>query len=627
MQLTFEPWYSIKDEEESVRALVNSVYRLSEEDTRLTEHLKYLKMYSGKPQSSDLGFYVQKNTQYKKIHQGKEKYRVNYNVIKSVIDTLVSKACLNPPKATLLTDGACIEDRFNSLKLDKAIYMTMKAGKVFENWGVFVKHALIHGDCDVKVIADEKSKKVKYTRVLPVDRYVQTLDAMYGDPLTSYQTSYIAKDVLFAKYPEMKTKLETLYKSENSKLQSQFITQNKIENIKEFSDYVEIVEAWRLSTDEKKPNGRHMIICRYGALLDEQKLDLQDFPFARLSWNKAHVGFYSPGIPEQLESKQSQINMILSFMTEAADKSKSPKLFVHENSPNDKALIVRNNEMAEVIKYTGNQKPEWQTFSGYPATEFERLQWLIRSCYEEVGLNQMSSTGKNILGSGASKVALQEFTSIETDRFQEFGKSLDNFMISLCRQTIRALKDLKDSGLKEIRGEYKGLYQSIKLEDLDLDDADDIEFSIVTSSMLPMSTAARKDFSQDLYNSGIIDKQTHLGLLRLPDLENYNKLELAPRDAFEYQVEKLMCTKDSKYLLVNENTDLQYGLKYVTSLLCQYSMTEDEDSECINLLEQLKIAVAAKLQEFGAVTQALAQQAQLPQSAIGQPVNVNQSVK
>lgn len=627
MQLTYEPWYSIKDENEAVRALVNSVYRLSEEDTRLTEHLKYLKLYSGKPQSSDLGFYVQKPTQYKKIHQGKEKYRVNYNVIKSVIDTLVSKACLNPPKATLLTDGACIEDRFASLRLDKAVYMTMKAGKVFENWGVFVKHALVHGDCDVKVIADLKEKKVKYVRVLPVDRYVQQLDSMYGDPMVTYQTSYMAKDVLFAKYPELKTKFETLYKSENSKLQSQFITTNKIENVKEFSDYVEIVEAWRLSTNEKKPNGRHMIICRYGALLDENNIELREFPFSRLSWNRAHVGFYSPGIPEQLESKQSQINMILSFMTEAADKSKSPKLFVHQNATGDKGMVIKNNEIAEVITYTGQQAPQWQSFGGYPATEFERLQWLIRSCYEEVGLNQMSSTGKNILGSGASKVALQEFTNIESDRFQEFGKSLDTFMISLCKQTIRALKELKDDGVKDIKGEYKGMYQSIKLEELDLDDSDDLEFSIVTSSMLPMSSAARKDFAQDLYNSGLIDKQKYLSLLQLPDLENYNKLELAPRDAFEYQVEKLMCTKDEKYLLVNENTDLQYGLKYVTSLLCQYSMSEEEDSECINLLEQLKIAVASKLQELGAVTQALVQQAQLPQAAIGNPVNVNQSIK
>lgn len=627
MQLTQLPWYSIADESEAVRALVNSVYRLSEEDTRLTEHLKYLKLYSGKPQSSDLGFYVQKPTQYKKIHQGKEKYRVNYNVIKSVIDTLVAKACLNPPKATLLTDGACIEDRFSSLKLDKAVYMTMKAGKVFENWGVFVKHALVHGDCDVKVIADLKEKKVKYVRVLPVDRYVQTLDSMYGDPMVTYQTSYMAKDVLFSKYPELKSKFETLYKSENAKLQSQFITANKIENVKEFSDYVEIVEAWRLSTNEKKPNGRHMIICRYGALLDENNVDLKEFPFSRLSWNRAHVGYYSPGIPEQLESKQSQINMILSFMTEAADKAKSPKLFVHQNTQGDKGMIIKNNEIAEVITYTGQQAPSWQAFSGYPATEFERLQWLIKSCYEEVGLNQMSSTGKNILGSGASKVALQEFTNIESDRFQEFGKALDTFMISLCKQTIRALKELKDDRVKAIKGEYKGMYQSIKLEELDLDDSDDLEFSIVTSSMLPMSSAARKDFAQDLYNSGLIDKQKYLSLLQLPDLENYNKLELAPRDAFEYQVEKLMSTKDEKYLLVNENTDLQYGLKYVTSLLCQYSMSEEEDSECINLLEQLKIAVASKLQELGAVTQALVQQAQLPQAAIGNPVNVNQSIK
>lgn len=626
MQLTYQPWYSIKDEEEAVRALVNSVYKLSEDDTRLTEHLKYLKLYSGKPQSSDLGFYVQNNTQHKKIYNGRERYRVNYNVIKSVIDTLVSKACLNPPKATLLTDGANMEDRFNTIKLDKAIYMTMKAGKVFENWGVFVKHALVHGDCDVKVYADEKEKKVKYSRVLPVDRYVQQLDSMYGDPNTCYQTSYIAKDVLFAKYPEMKSRFETLYKSENAKLQSQFITTNKIENIREFSDYVEVVEAWRLNTGSKT-KGKHMIICRYGALLNET-IDMPEFPFARLSWNKSHVGFYSPGIPEQLESKQSQINMILAFMTEAADKSKSPKLFVQENGTNDKGLVIKNNGIAEVIKYTGQIAPQWQSFSGYPPSEFERLQWLIRSCYEEVGLNQMSSTGKNILGSGASKVALQEFTNIESDRFQEFGKSLDTFMVHLCRQTIRSLKDLKDSGVKEIKGEYKGIYQKINLADLDLDDADDVEFSIVTSSMLPMSSAARKDFAQDLYNSGLVDKQKYLELLQLPDLESHNKLELAPRNAIEYQVERLVCTKDTKYLLVNENTDLTYGLKYVTSLLCQYSMSEDEDQERIELLEQFKLAIVSKLQELGVVSEAMAQQAaqQLPQSAVGSPARVSQSV-
>ena len=54
------------------------------------------------------------------------------------------------------------------------------------------------------------------------------------------------------------------------------------------------------------------------------------------SWNKSYFGYYSPGIPEQLESKQSQINMILAFMTEAADKSKSPVLFYQQTSACDR---------------------------------------------------------------------------------------------------------------------------------------------------------------------------------------------------------------------------------------------------------------------------------------------------
>lgn len=625
--ITNESWYNIKDKDDALKALVNVVYRLTDEDERLTEHLKYLKLYSGKPQSSNMGFYTPARNSIYKPGKGRDKYRVNYNVIKSVIDTLVAKACLNPPKATLITEGGCITDRLKAIKLDKAIFMAMKAANVFKDWNVFVKHALIHGDCDVKVYACPKEKKIKFTRVLPVDVYVQELDAMYGDPHCKYQTSYMHKDVLFAKYPEMKDVRDSKYKSESAKLNSQFISQGKIENIEGFRDYVEIVEAWKVQVGKVK--GRHIIACRYG-ILEDEPYEREELPFARLSWNKSHFGYYSPGIPEQLESKQSQINMILAFMTEAADKSKSPVLFYQQTSASDKSLIIKNNEIAQAVGYTGQNAPHWSTFSGYPATEFERLQWLIKSCYEEVGLNQMSSTGKNILGSGASKVALQEFTNIESDRFQEFGKSLDSFMIDLCRQTINALKELFDMGVKSIKGEFKGVYEEIELESLSLD-PDEFEFTIVTSSMLPMSSAARKDFASDLYNSGIIDKAKYLELLQLPDLEQFNKLELAPRQAIENQVEKLIETQDEKYLIPNENTDLIYGLKFAISLLCQYSLTEkEEDMKAVELLEAFKTNLTVAVSKLAQTQQALMQQAQqqgqLPQSAIGRPANINQNI-
>lgn len=625
--MTVESWYSIKDKDEALRALINVIYRLSDEDERLTEHLKYLKLYSGKPQSSTMGFYTPSSTPPTKLSRNRDKYRVNYNVIKSVIDTLVSKACLNPPKATLITEGGCITDRLKAIKLDKAVYMAMKAAHVFKDWNVFVKHALIHGDCDVKVYACPKEKKIKFTRILPCDVYVQDLDAMYGDPSCLYQTSFMHKDILFSKYPEMKDIRDAKYKSDSSKLQSQFISQGKIENVEGFRDYIEIVESWKTAVGKTK--GRHMIICRYGVLLDEP-YEREELPIARLSWSKSHFGYYSPGIPEQLESKQSQINMILAFMTEAADKSKSPILFYQQTGNSDSPLKIKNNEIAQAVAYQGDRLPQWSTFSGYPATEFERLQWLIRSCYEEVGLNQMSSTGKNILGSGASKVALQEFTNIESDRFQEFGKSLDNFMIDLCKQTITALQELKDMGVKSIKGEFKGMYEEISLEHLKLDPKE-FEFSIVTSSMLPMSSAARKDFASDLYNSGIIDKVKMLELLQLPDLENLNKLELSARHALEIQVEKLIETLDEQYTIPNENTDLTYGLKFVISILNQYAMTSnEEDKKVLQLLEAFKMNIttvlASQQQVQAAMMQAASQAGALPQTAIGQPVNVNQSV-
>jgi hypothetical protein len=624
MTVTIVPWFNIEDKDEMQRAIISTVRHLSEEDYRLYDHTKYLKMYSGKPQSSDMGFYIQQ-TSSKPRRSDKDKYRVNYNVIKSVIDTLVAKACLNPPKVSLVTDGGCITDRIKAKSIDKAVYMAMRAGGIFQDWGTLVKHSLIHGDLDIKVYADSKEKKVKYTRILPVDNYVSKLDSMYGKPICYYQTTFMLKDVIFAKYPEFKEKYEMLYKSAQAKLNSQFVTQNKIENVKEFSDYIEIVEAWKVQLGDVK--GKHTIVCNYGILLDEE-YTREELPIARLTWNKSHVGFYSSGIPEQLESKQSQINQILSFMTEAAAKSRSPILFVQKGTNDDNnGMVIKNNEVAQVGTYTGANTPQWHSFSGYPPTEFERLQWLIKSCYEEVGLNQMSSTGKNILGSGASKVALQEFTNIETDRFQEFGKSLDNFMIALGKQTISALKELRDSGVKEIKGEYKGLYEKICLEALDLD-KDEFEFSVNTSSMLPMSISARKDLATDLYNNGMIDQITYLGLLNLPDIEQTSKLKRAPRDAIEVQVEKLIESKDKKYLLVNENTDLAYGLQFVISLICQYGMSEEEeDVGAIELLESFKLNLTSKINELGMVAQAMAQNSQLPGSPVGKPASVSQNIQ
>jgi hypothetical protein len=83
--ITTEGWYNIKDKDDALKALISVIYRLSDEDERLTEHLKYLKIYMGKPQSSNMGFYTPARNSIYKPGKGRDKYRVNYNVIKSVL--------------------------------------------------------------------------------------------------------------------------------------------------------------------------------------------------------------------------------------------------------------------------------------------------------------------------------------------------------------------------------------------------------------------------------------------------------------------------------------------------------------------------------------------------------------
>jgi hypothetical protein len=101
----------------------------------------------------------------------------------------------------------------------------------------------------------------------------------------------------------------------------------------------------------------------------------------------------------------------------------------------------------------------------------------------------------------------------------------------------------------------------------------------------------------------------------------------------EAQVEKLIETKDRLLLVPNQNFDLQYGLQFVISLLCQYSLEMSQDTEgqeIINLLEELKSNITMELQNQGAIQQALAQQVaqqqqQLTSAPIGKPAQVSVS--
>lgn len=476
--------------------------------------------------------------------------RPTMNVTQSCVDTLVSRMTQSQPKPTYLTEGGDYRKRNLSEQLNQFIAGEFYRCKAYEKGGMSLRDGCVFGDGFIKVF--EENKKVALERTLTTELFADKDDSWYGNPRQLVQFKLSDRGVLAAMYPDAELDIKKANKA---------FVDGSGESSETISDQIIVVEAWHLRSSEDSSDGRHVIVCSAGKILDEPWTK-DYFPFVKMSYNPHSVGYFSQSLVEMLMGTQLGIDTILRTVHDAMNVVGVPRVFMDEMSKILEASI--NNNIGSVIKFRGNP-PIFHTAESNAPDVYEHLMRLIQFAYQISGVSQLTAGGVKPQGLNSGE-AQREYLQTQDERFNSLEKRYANMYNELAMQITDGAADI-------VRryGSYSTVYPGKDgLCELDFPKLDLLKdtFTIqcYDESSLPRDPAGRQAKLSEMLASGEITVQTYRRLSTFPDIAQSDKLA----NALENRILKILddVVEDGKEPVVDQflldPTDL------ATTLAVQY---------------------------------------------------------
>lgn len=488
--------------------------------------------------------------------------RPTFNIVQSSIDTLISRISQSRPSPVFLTDNSDYKERNLAKKLNNFILGEFYQTKAYEKGTIALRDALVTGTGILKIF-ESQDHKVTLERRLLTELYVDPNEARDGDARQLYELKLVDREVLIDQCPAYKALIEST---------PQAYPDNSQDSSKTVSDLVMVVEGWRLPSSPGAGDGRHMISCVAGPLIDEEWTK-DKFPFVFLHYSPRMLGFWAQGLAEQLMGTQIEINSLLHTITRAIKLVGVPRIFMEASSKVNGASF--NNEIGTIIKYTG-MKPEYQVAPCVPQELYAQLQRLIDYGYQQSGVSALQATSQKPAGLNSGE-AIRSYDDISTDRFAALARRYDNFYIDLAYQVIDLAKDIA-----EREGEYKTVYPGKDgTKVVDLPNAsllqDPFVIQAFNSSSLPREPAGRLQKVTEMVQAGMITLKEGRRLLDYPDLSQVEKLANASEERIYQMLDAIV--EDADYTPPDPFLDLDLAKEIVVQYINLYGAAKLEEEK------------------------------------------------
>jgi hypothetical protein len=528
--------------------------------------------------------------------------RPTMNVTQSCTDTLVSRISQNQPRPMYLTEGGNYRQRKLAETLDQFIAGELYRTKAYHKGTMALRDACVFGDGFIKVF--EENKKVALQRVLTTELFADKDDSWNGDPRQFVQFSLSDRGVVAANWPDAKLKISKANKA---------YVDGSGESSETISDQIILVEAWHRRSSEDSKDGRHVIVCSDGVILDES-WDKDYFPFVKMAYNPHSVGYFSQGIVEMLMGTQLGIDTILRTISEAMNVVGVPRVFISELSKILETSI--NNNVGSIIKYRGDM-PTYHTANSNAPDVYEHLMRLIQFAYQIAGISQLTASGVKPAGLNSGE-AQREYLQTQDERFA----SLDNRYTNMYNELAVQITDVASDIVKR-DGKYSTVYPGKDgLCELDfpklVELKDTFTIQCYDESSLPRDPAGRQAKLSEMLASGEITIQVYQRLSTFPDIAANDKLA----NALQNRIIKILddCVFDGKDPIVDafllDPTDLATvtAVQYVN-----YYATQKLEEKRMQLLRDFITHIGTLKQ------QALPPPPMIPQGQPAQQQNPNQA--
>ena len=473
-----------------------------------------------------------------------------FNVIKSVIDSIVSKLAnqkvrpfFTPVNGTYKTRRIVkqcqqfFDSYYEFQKIQSKITKAFEESCIFSVGYLFVN-------------------PLTYEVEVPPSWNVATLntESVYGEPTK-----------LLIKYPNYPTTLLDKLGINDANINSEYVT---------LEMYCDIAEK----VFEVYINNNMVKSISYTA---------ERLPIVKIFYNIPILGNYTPSIVEELDGIQTQIDLISAKISAAAQLTPANTTYVLEGSnlsPGDINNRIGNvygvkcppgMSTLPVMNVTPSPiDPYWQSL----------MEYYIQKAYEVIGISQLSAMSKkpNGLDSGA---ALQTMEDVESDRFETQVMQYVNAFIELAKTVIAVIPDTADI--------LPNTKQSKSFKWSDVKKQSDL-FKVQYSAQSALSKDPQEKLKQvlQLREQGFLSNYEVPLYLDLPDLQNAYEGAQAVENAVDALIERCIEEGDTD---IPEYIDYQQLAQKITIVENQLSASytgnkkNDEDValsiECLQTLE------------------------------------------
>lgn len=446
---------------------------------------------------------------------------LSLNVTRNVIDAGVSRiAAKSRPHLTYVTEGGDYEKQHNAELLERGVEGEFYRLDGYARFNRIFRDALVFGDGDLRIEADQDARKVVMTRMVPGQVIVDEDNDLDGDgvPRSYFVLTPIDKFVLAHRLKEDEEKAEAILRLSDDKTAfSSFGFQGQGLQVYQY-------EGWHRPSGKGAGDGRYTCAVGNCTLVDKPWDGGRTGrpPIANVRWSDPLAGFYGQGIAEQGKAIQSEINAIVRQIQNGHHLICGRWLL----EGGSKVIAAHiNNDLSSILRYTGT-KPDYLVPTIIAPEVYAYLWQLVAKYYELVGINQATAQAQKPQGldSGEAQRVYadqQEVTLLDKgQRFEDFVKE--------CGQLVTdAAKDLAEHGVYEVRAANDDGFETIDWAELD--DPDGYECRVAATSGLPGTPSGKIDLAYDLMKLGDFDTGDVMDIVGMPDMLQKTSLKMASK--------------------------------------------------------------------------------------------------
>jgi hypothetical protein len=479
-----------------------------------------------------------------------EPQRLQFNVVETVIDTFANKMGKNRPRPFHITDGATWEQMRRAKKLNAFTLGLFQETRFYETLVDMVWDSAVWGTGLIHIFND--GKRAQAERVLKTELLVDEAEGWYRNPRQMHRRKFASRSVLLEQFADDAEAEDAIYEASKAETSLSFRQTH--------ADMVKVVESWHLPSGPDADDGRHVICVDKGVLLDEE-WKRKRFPFAKLDYKPARIGFWGSGIAEELSGIQGALNRLARKIERIMNLHVS-RTYLRRQAKIPKAHI--DNDAGALIEVDDPSDIHIDNSNSVPPEFWQEREALWARAHEKVGVTQLSAAGKKPAGVDAA-VALRELNDIESDRFYTFGQRVEQACVDAGELMLEEVEALSEDGAQpyEVRTQDKRRSQTVSWADV-RKDRDSFVLKVFPVSSLPTTPAFRQQTVAEWVQNNWIDPAEAKRLLDFPDLEASNSLSSAALDSIDALIEDILEKGEKGYRAPEPYEDIKLGLKRVT---------------------------------------------------------------